>query len=80
MNKITYWAARTLWLIGQLPAALALASFIVVWAKIGNIGTAAAGALLVALSLAVVLNLVMKYSSRTTAKAATKDNISSGSN
>lgn len=37
MQRIQFWAMRTLNIVGQVPAALALAAFVFVWAKIGHI-------------------------------------------
>jgi hypothetical protein len=66
--KFLYWTNRTLWLIGQPAAALALAAFVFVWFKIGYIGLVAAVPSILVLLVAIVYCQVLKRFHRHGAK------------
>lgn len=68
--KFLHWTSRTLWLIGQPSAALALAAFVFVWFKIGYIGLFAAVPSILVLVVAIVYCQVLKRIYRQGAKAA----------
>lgn len=70
MQKIPFWAMRTLNIVGQLPAALALAAFVSVWAKIGHITPALAFVLIAVLVMAVLFVQLTKMADRKKAKAS----------
>jgi hypothetical protein len=78
--KIFYWANRTLGLIGQPSAALALAAFVYVWFKIGYIGLLAAVPSIVLLLVAIVYCQVLKYFHRKGTKAIKPHRAGSGLN
>ncbi|MOA63753.1 hypothetical protein D3C78_1895890 [compost metagenome] len=78
MQKIRFWAQRTLRVVGQIPAALALAAFVVVWAKVGHISLALAYLLLVALAAAVICVQLMKAADRKKAKLEEHGRIGTG--
>jgi len=60
MSKIKFWALRTLFLIGQIPSALALLCFLIVWTKLGNISYTFAAVCCALLVLAVAFVQVTK--------------------
>jgi len=78
--KLFYWANRTLWLIGQPSAALALAAFVFVWFKIGYIGLVAAGPSIVMLLVAIVYCQVRRHFCRKGTKVMKTDRAGSGLN
>ncbi len=76
--KIVYWANRTLWLIGQPSAALALAAIVFVWFKIGYIGLFAAVQSILVVLVAIVYSRVLKHFHRKGAKAVNTHRAGSG--
>ncbi|PMV89768.1 MULTISPECIES: hypothetical protein [unclassified Pseudomonas] len=76
--KLLYWANRTLWLIGQPSAALALAAFVFVWFKIGYIGLLAVVPSILLLLVAIVYCQVLKRFYRRGAKAVDPRRAGSG--
>lgn len=69
MQRIQFWAMRTLNIVGQVPAALALAAFVFVWAIIGHITPTLAFVLIAVLVMAVLFVQLMKMADRKKAKA-----------
>lgn len=78
MQPIKYWALRTLRVVGQVPAALALAAFVVVWTKVGHISFSVGAALIVVLMAAVVSVQLMKATDRKKAKLGEHRRVGSG--
>jgi hypothetical protein len=73
-----YWMNRTLWLIGQPSAALALAAFVFVWFKISYIGLYAAVLSIMVLLVAFFYCQVLKHYHRKAAKAINAQRADSG--
>ena len=61
MLKMKFWAFRTLFLIGQIPAAMALLCFLIVWTKLGNISFITATVCSALLVVAVAIVQVTKF-------------------
>lgn len=78
MMKRFHWTNRTLCLIGQPSAALALAVFVFVWFKIGYIGLLSAVPSILVLLVAIVYCQVLKHFHRKGAKAANHRRAESG--
>ena len=76
--KLLYWANRTLWLIGQPSAALALAAFVFAWFKIGYVGLFVVVPSILVLLVAIVYYQVLKRFYRQGAKAADPRRAGSG--
>ena len=78
MPKIQFWAMRTLNIVGQLPAALALAAFVFVWAKIGHISPTPAFMLIAILVMVVLFVQLLKVADRKKAKASAQGRVRTG--
>ncbi|TPG88070.1 hypothetical protein EAH72_33625 [Pseudomonas caspiana] len=76
--KLLFWTNRTLWLIGQPSAALALAAFVFVWFKIGNIGLFVVVPSILVLLVAIVYCQVLKRLYRQGTKAVDPRRAGSG--
>lgn len=76
--KLLFWTNRTLWLIGQPSAALALAAFVFVWFKIGNIGLFVVVLSILVLLVAIVYCQVLKRLYRHGTKAVDPRRAGSG--
>jgi hypothetical protein len=76
--KHLYWVNRTLWVIGQPSATLALAAFVFVWFKIGYIGLIVAVPSILVLLVAIVYCQVLKFFHKKVAKAINHPRSGSG--
>ncbi|VVP30478.1 hypothetical protein [Pseudomonas fluorescens] len=76
--KLLYWANRTLCVIGQPSASLALAALVFVWFKIGYIGLMAVMPSILLLLVAIVYCQFLKRFYRRGAKAVERRRACSG--